>query len=136
MSVFKWGIAQAIGRPICVDPRNVNRSILNSARVCVELDVSKPLLDAIWLCFEDEAKGTLLEGFWLLQAACYHIGHDLNKCKRRRVEGEYISREEDRVAGQCLTNCLSETTAKFAPNLVVVAGIYSNMHGRKSSKAW
>ncbi|GAA0150667.1 hypothetical protein LIER_09553 [Lithospermum erythrorhizon] len=84
-------IAQTIGKPIRVDPRNLDRSVLNSARICVELYVSEPLMDSIWVCFEDETTGKLLDGFWLkvfydvvpaYGSACYHIGHGLDKCKR------------------------------------------------------
>ncbi|KAG9136594.1 hypothetical protein Leryth_027551 [Lithospermum erythrorhizon] len=84
-------IAQTIGKPIRVDPRNLDRSVLNLARISVELNVSEPLMDSIWVCFEDETTGKLLDGFWLKVfydvvpaycSACYHIGHGLDKCKR------------------------------------------------------
>ncbi|GAA0175101.1 hypothetical protein LIER_41847 [Lithospermum erythrorhizon] len=85
-------ISNAVGKPIRVDPRNVNHSMLNSARICVELDVSKTLTDAIWVCFEDETSKNLLDGFWVkvfydvvpkFCTFCSHIGHGMDVCKRR-----------------------------------------------------
>ncbi|GAA0168401.1 hypothetical protein LIER_40557 [Lithospermum erythrorhizon] len=42
-------ISNAIGNPLRIDPRNINRAILSRARICVELDVSKPFIDSIWI---------------------------------------------------------------------------------------
>ncbi|GAA0149287.1 hypothetical protein LIER_08506 [Lithospermum erythrorhizon] len=85
-------ISNSIGRPISVDPRNVNRTMLHSARICVELDVGKPLLDAILISFKDEVSKNILEKFWvkvfydevlLFCSFCCHIGHGTGTCKRR-----------------------------------------------------
>ncbi|GAA0183918.1 hypothetical protein LIER_31250 [Lithospermum erythrorhizon] len=88
-------ISNSIGRLIRVDPRNVNRTMLNSARICVELDVSKPLLEDILIIFEDEFSKVILERLWvkvfydvlpLFSDFCCHIGHGVDGCKRRWEE--------------------------------------------------
>ncbi|GAA0167140.1 hypothetical protein LIER_40321 [Lithospermum erythrorhizon] len=85
-------ISNSIGRPISVDPRNINRTMLHSSRICVELDVDKPLLDAILISFKDEVSKNILEKFWvkvfydevpLFCSFCCHIGHGTGTCKRR-----------------------------------------------------
>ncbi|KAG9139056.1 hypothetical protein Leryth_024600 [Lithospermum erythrorhizon] len=101
-------ISNAIGKPIRVDPRNVNHSMLNSARICVELDVSKTLTDAIWVCFEDETSKNLLDGFWVkvfydvvpkFCTFCSHIGHGMDVCKRRLDVSSKT---------RCLFHCLNQ----------------------------
>ncbi|GAA0159714.1 hypothetical protein LIER_38918 [Lithospermum erythrorhizon] len=88
-------ISNSIGRPIRVDPRNVNRTMLNSARICVELDVSKPLLEDILIIFEDEFSKVVLDRLWvkvfydvlpLFCDFCFHIGHGMDGYKRRWEE--------------------------------------------------
>ncbi|GAA0163608.1 hypothetical protein LIER_39628 [Lithospermum erythrorhizon] len=85
-------LANSIGKPIRVDPKNINRVNLSSARICVELDVSQPLVDSIWVRFEDEISKEVLEGFWVrvyydvvppFCTICSHICHGLESCKRR-----------------------------------------------------
>ncbi|KAG9138697.1 hypothetical protein Leryth_026169, partial [Lithospermum erythrorhizon] len=75
-------VANAIGSPLRVHPLNVNRVKLNSAFICVELDVSKPLVDSIWVSFEDDSSNSVLDGFWLevfydviprYCSSCFHI---------------------------------------------------------------
>ncbi|GAA0150427.1 hypothetical protein LIER_43098 [Lithospermum erythrorhizon] len=86
-----WSIANAIGKPLRIDPYNLSRINLNSARICVELNVTAPLVDSIWITFEDDASSTILEGFWVKVfydfvphycTGCFHIGHDVVVCKR------------------------------------------------------
>ncbi|GAA0184136.1 hypothetical protein LIER_31431 [Lithospermum erythrorhizon] len=56
-------LANPIGKPLRVDPRNINRINLSSARVCVELNVAGPLFDSIWVAFEDDVSKNPLEVF-------------------------------------------------------------------------
>ncbi|GAA0160481.1 hypothetical protein LIER_17025 [Lithospermum erythrorhizon] len=88
-------ISNSIGKPLRVDPINVNRMNLRSARVCVELDVAKPFIDSIWVCFEDDDSKEVLEGFWVKVfydvvppycIFCSHIGHAMEECKRNKAE--------------------------------------------------
>ncbi|GAA0158681.1 hypothetical protein LIER_38709 [Lithospermum erythrorhizon] len=60
-----WSIANAIGKPLRIDPYYLSRINLNSARICVELNVTTPLVDSIWITFEDDASSNILEGFWV-----------------------------------------------------------------------
>ncbi|GAA0186954.1 hypothetical protein LIER_34242 [Lithospermum erythrorhizon] len=83
-------ISNAIGNPLRIDPRNIDRAILSSARICVELDVSKPCIDSIWISIIDEVIKESIDGFWvkvlydivpLYCTACSHIGHGRDYCK-------------------------------------------------------
>ncbi|GAA0162094.1 hypothetical protein LIER_18266 [Lithospermum erythrorhizon] len=93
-------ISNSIGEPFRVDPINVNRMNLRSARVCVELDVAKPFIDSIWVCFEDDDSKEVLEGFWVkvfyavvppFCTFCSHIGHAMEECKRNKVEDSNVT---------------------------------------------
>ncbi|GAA0173941.1 hypothetical protein LIER_27441 [Lithospermum erythrorhizon] len=88
-------IANAIGKPLRVHPNNVNRVKLNSALVCVELNVAEPLVSSIWVGFEDDESNKPLDGFWLKVmydvvppycSSCLHIGHGFEVCKKGQVE--------------------------------------------------
>ncbi|GAA0146073.1 hypothetical protein LIER_42891 [Lithospermum erythrorhizon] len=88
--------------------------MLNSPRICVELDVSKPLLDAILINFIDEVSNVILEQFWvkvfydevpLLCGFCCHIGHGMGVCKRRWEEdrsGKLAAEENRSMTGRLL----------------------------------
>ncbi|GAA0165199.1 hypothetical protein LIER_20662 [Lithospermum erythrorhizon] len=88
-------IANVVGNPIRVDPNNLNRTKLNSAQVCVELDVAAPLIDSVWIGFEEEESQDILDGFWVkvfydvipppFCTSCYHIGHAMGVCKRTKL---------------------------------------------------
>ncbi|KAG9157800.1 hypothetical protein Leryth_022810 [Lithospermum erythrorhizon] len=103
-------ISNSIGKPIRVNPLNVNRRVLNSAKVCVELDVSKPLIHSIWVCFEDDESHDVLEGFWVQVyydvlpsycASCSHLGHSLEVCKlNAKVETAFTGKRVD--AANCV----------------------------------
>ncbi|GAA0165678.1 hypothetical protein LIER_21013 [Lithospermum erythrorhizon] len=91
-----WFIANAIGKPLLIDPYNLSRIKLNSAHICVELNVTTPLVDSIWITFEDDAAKTILEGFWVKVVydvvphyctGCSHIRHDVEVCKRLKEGG-------------------------------------------------
>ncbi|KAG9159509.1 hypothetical protein Leryth_022756 [Lithospermum erythrorhizon] len=88
-------ISNAIGNPLRIDPRNINRAILSSARICVELDVSKPFNDAIWISIVDDVSKVTLDGFWVKVLydmvppyckACSHIGHGMEVCKLKNAD--------------------------------------------------
>ncbi|GAA0153092.1 hypothetical protein LIER_43207 [Lithospermum erythrorhizon] len=93
-----WSIANAIGKPLRIDPYNLSRTKLNSARVCVELNVTAPLVDSIWITFEDDASKAILDGFWVKVvydvvpqycSGCSHIGHAVEVCKRLKKGALY-----------------------------------------------
>ncbi|GAA0171683.1 hypothetical protein LIER_25659 [Lithospermum erythrorhizon] len=58
-------IANAVGNPLRVGPKNINRTKLNYAHVCVELDVAAPLVDSIWVGFEEDDSQIILDGIWI-----------------------------------------------------------------------
>ncbi|GAA0183952.1 hypothetical protein LIER_31276 [Lithospermum erythrorhizon] len=87
-------IANAVGNPIRVDPNNLNRTKLNSAQVCVEIDVAAPLIDSVWVGFEEDESQDILDGFWVkvfydvippFCTSCFHIGHAMGVCKRTKL---------------------------------------------------
>ncbi|GAA0183803.1 hypothetical protein LIER_42466 [Lithospermum erythrorhizon] len=102
-------IANAVATPLRVDPNNLNRTKLNSAHVCVELDVAAPLIDSVWVGFEDDESQVILDGIWIkvfydvippFCTSCYHIGHAMGACKRNTLEVTHpIGVETDRMAG-------------------------------------
>ncbi|GAA0163947.1 hypothetical protein LIER_19696 [Lithospermum erythrorhizon] len=106
----KLSISNSIGKPIRVNPLNVNRRVLNSAKFCVELDVSKPLIHSICVCFEDDESNDVLEGFWVQVyydvlpsycASCSHLGHSLEVCKfNAKVETTFTGKRVD--AADCV----------------------------------
>ncbi|GAA0148067.1 hypothetical protein LIER_36646 [Lithospermum erythrorhizon] len=57
--------ASAVGKPLKIDPLNVHRVKLKSARVCVELNVDVLLFDSIGVNFENVLPMAPLEGFLL-----------------------------------------------------------------------
>ncbi|GAA0187566.1 hypothetical protein LIER_34854 [Lithospermum erythrorhizon] len=84
-------IANAIGTPLRVHPLNVSRVKLNSALICVELDVNKPFMNSIFICFEDNHSDGLLDGFWVVVyydvvpsfcSSCFHLGHRVEVYKK------------------------------------------------------
>ncbi|GAA0161690.1 hypothetical protein LIER_43577 [Lithospermum erythrorhizon] len=92
--VSLMSIANAVGNPLRVDPKNLNRTKLNYAHVCVELDVAAPLVDSIWVGFEEDDSQIILEGIWIkviydvippFCTACFHIGHVMGMCKRGKL---------------------------------------------------
>ncbi|GAA0145553.1 hypothetical protein LIER_05724 [Lithospermum erythrorhizon] len=140
-------ISSSIGKPIIVDQRSVNRTMLNSARICVELDVSKPLLDAILINFIDEPSNVVLEQFWvkvfydvvpLLCAFCCHIGHGMGVCKRKWEEdrsGKVSVREKANfIHADQLFDEMSQS-GNSAPSTQLAAEENRSMIGRMS-KVW
>ncbi|GAA0175485.1 hypothetical protein LIER_28652 [Lithospermum erythrorhizon] len=100
-------IANAIGTPLRVDPMNIKRVKLNSARVCVELNVAGPLFDSIWVAFADDVSKNPLEGFWVkvyydvippFCTFCSHIGHHLRACKRRSGKQVDVAKVFDKLS--------------------------------------
>ncbi|GAA0158984.1 hypothetical protein LIER_15875 [Lithospermum erythrorhizon] len=101
-------IANVVGTPLRVDPNNLNRTKLNSAHVCVELDVAAPLIDSVWVGFEDDDSQVILDGIWIkvfydvippFCTSCYHIGHAMGVCKRNKLEVTHsIGAETGRMA--------------------------------------
>ena len=53
--------ASLVDRPLRIDEPTIQRKRLGTARVCIEIDVSKPLEDEIWLTIVDEKTGEPIE---------------------------------------------------------------------------
>lgn len=72
------GMASVVSRPIRVDQNTLKVAQGRFARVCVEIDLSKPVIGKIWLrdhwyCVEDE-------GLHLICAKCGRYGHLTQDC--------------------------------------------------------
>ncbi|GAA0182956.1 hypothetical protein LIER_30463 [Lithospermum erythrorhizon] len=117
-------ISNSIGKPIRVNPLNVNRRVLNYAKVCVELNVSKPLIHSIWVCFEDDESYDVLEGFWVQVyydvlpsycASCSHLGHSLEVCKlNAKVETSFTGKRVD--AANCVDQVFDKSSIGLSEN--------------------
>ncbi|KAG9148236.1 hypothetical protein Leryth_026716 [Lithospermum erythrorhizon] len=140
-------IANAIGHPLSVHPLNVSRVKLNSAIICVELDVNKILMDSIYVCFEDDCSLRPVEGFWLKVyydvippycISCLHIGHLVDVCKKGLSENGagftpfVIMEEKNRTAPKVLDVLPQHNKPPFSArsSSSFAAGIRNN-HGRK-----
>lgn len=81
-----------VGRAVALDMATIRKTRPNVAKVCVEIDVSKPRFDRIWI--EIVNGGGELRGYWqrveyrrapMYWDKCGRFGHGLNNCRRLGV---------------------------------------------------
>ncbi|XP_019160886.1 PREDICTED: uncharacterized protein LOC109157434 [Ipomoea nil] len=82
---FLRKIARKIGRPIKIDSTTSLISKGSFARVCVELDISKPLLSKFTL--QEEVWPVEYEGLHLVCFNCGLYGHRQNQCGKNNDQG-------------------------------------------------
>ncbi|GAA0166771.1 hypothetical protein LIER_43766 [Lithospermum erythrorhizon] len=134
-------IANAIGKPLRVHPSNLNRVKLNSAQVCVELNVEEPRPDAIWVCFEDDFSKNPVDGFWIrvyydaippFCTECFHIGHRLEWCKQRKTSMNSVGKVFDYMPQPALNensgvNFAHHMFDNFPQSINTVGKVFDNM---------
>ncbi|XP_031131691.1 uncharacterized protein LOC116033077 [Ipomoea triloba] len=81
---FLMKIGKQIGRPVKVDTTTSLVSIGKFARVCIEVDLSKPLLSKFTL--EDEVLPIEYEGINMVCFTCGIYGHKQGQCGNDRAE--------------------------------------------------
>lgn len=65
-------IGKLIGKPIKVDGYTTNKSKLNQASVCIELDITQPHPTHVWI--------NLLDFGLAVKVSYFHIGHEEIHC--------------------------------------------------------
>ncbi|XP_019177873.1 PREDICTED: uncharacterized protein LOC109173071 [Ipomoea nil] len=95
---FLKKIGKTIGRPVKIDTTTSLASIGKFARVCVEIDITKPLLSKFVLHFMDWP--IEYEGINLICFKCGIYGHHQEQCGKEGVEGvaTYGQNEETSAA--------------------------------------
>ncbi|KAJ6810902.1 uncharacterized protein M6B38_105030 [Iris pallida] len=85
-----FAIAQGIGQPLLIDRATAQRSRPSKARVLIELDSSKPLPPVrLILPYGNSAWQQIkYERIPLYCDHCYHQGHSVGNCKRRKDREE------------------------------------------------
>ncbi|KAG7547784.1 Ribonuclease H domain [Arabidopsis suecica] len=78
------GIARGLGKPIKVDVTTLNFERARFARVCVEVDMSKPLKGTVMV--NGERYFVAYEGLSNICSGCGIYGHLVHNCPRRVVE--------------------------------------------------
>lgn len=89
---FIYAIASNIGKPI---KTNVNTTFATRgrfARVCVEVDLTKPLVAQFWL---DKCWHSIeYDGFHVICFACGRYGHLANKCPKNQTSVTKTTNEQ------------------------------------------
>ncbi|XP_039136996.1 uncharacterized protein LOC120274516 [Dioscorea cayenensis subsp. rotundata] len=78
-------ISSSLGRLLKIDEFTLSMSRSRYARVCLEIDLSKPLKQGFWLG-DDENRVFVVVLYEKLPTFCYHcgmVGHGSNLCSRR-----------------------------------------------------
>ncbi|XP_072993767.1 uncharacterized protein [Typha latifolia] len=85
-------VAAFFGKPLRVDETTLDHSRSRFARVCIEVDLSRPLKTAVWLGLKDERvdQRVQYESIPIICFKCGRIGHKEEECafstKEREVE--------------------------------------------------
>ncbi|KAJ6849335.1 uncharacterized protein M6B38_270100 [Iris pallida] len=106
-----FAIAQGIGQPLLIDRATAQRSRPSKARVLIELDSSKPLPPKVRLILphgNSAWQQIKYERIPLYCDHCYHQGHSVGNCKRRKDreevantgKGKEKEAEESTIAGE------------------------------------
>lgn len=77
------GLASIIGKPVRVDQNTVRIEKGRFARVCVEIDLTKPVIGKIWL--RDHWYRVEYEGLHLICAKCGCYGHMTRDCASNSI---------------------------------------------------
>lgn len=77
-----YSIASLIGNPLNLDDFTAFRSKLSCARVCVEIDLTKPRVDEIGLGIKgvEIVQKVIYENVPKYCSLCFHLGHAENEC--------------------------------------------------------
>lgn len=81
---FLFRVGEKIGRPIMIDGATTLTSRGKFARLCVEVDITKPLLARFWL--RDKIRRIEYEGIHLICFRCGIYGHNHGSCPQTQVE--------------------------------------------------
>ncbi|XP_057442300.1 uncharacterized protein LOC130734026 [Lotus japonicus] len=77
---FLMSAAKLIGKPVRVDMNTLNAERGKFARICVELDLTKPVLGKFW--FEGNWFKVVYEGLHIICGGCGCYGHHTRDCSR------------------------------------------------------
>lgn len=108
-------MASVIGRPIRVDQNTLNVQRGRFARVCVEIDLSKPVIGKIWLW--DHWYRVEYEGLHLICANCGCYGHMTRECsKNPTIPPLAVTPENQKETSQTLSgDTVSHTSTQEVP---------------------
>lgn len=95
--IFLWKIGKRIGTPIKIDEATSLVSRGKYARLCVEVDITKPLLARFKL--REEIKRIEYEGVHLVCFKCGMYGHMSDKCGKQAIERNSSELHEEGGAG-------------------------------------
>lgn len=70
--------AKLVGTPVRVDMNTLNAERGKFARICVELDLTKPVLGKLW--FEGNWFKVVYEGLHIICGSCGCYGHHTQAC--------------------------------------------------------
>ncbi|KAK0603978.1 hypothetical protein LWI29_010831 [Acer saccharum] len=84
VSDLLWSIGGMLGRMCKVDPITENQARGRFARICVEIDITKPLLGS--LSIEDRSIRVEYESLGLICFKCGRFGHCKENCRDGIVE--------------------------------------------------
>ncbi|KAF7827992.1 LINE-type retrotransposon LIb DNA [Senna tora] len=112
---FLHTIRNFIGKVLRIDTNTMTQTRGKYARLCVELDLSKPLLSKY--CVHGRQRRIEYEGLHLICFECGVYGHDLENCKIRkeRKEKEKKEKEQKGEQGSTETNREEEETTNNEP---------------------
>ncbi|XP_019151954.1 PREDICTED: uncharacterized protein LOC109148674 [Ipomoea nil] len=110
--VYLWKLGEQIGKPIKIDTTTSLASRGKFARICVEIDISKPLLAKFWI--EQEVCPIEYVGIHLVCFGCGRYGHKKEQC------GEGIGKKVREESGQevDMREVASEETQFHEPALM------------------
>lgn len=115
---FLWKIANKIGRPLRVDLTTVSAVRGRFARVCVEVDLSKPMLSKFRL--KRRTRKIEYEGMHIICFECGRYGRYKENCKERTTtDGEVHTHHEPPMEVQEQPGVAEEITDKYGKWMVV-----------------
>lgn len=91
------GIARGLGRPIRVDMTTLNIERARFARICVEVNLSKPLKGTMLI--NGERYFVACEGLMNICSSCGIYCHLVHSCPKRTVVRAVVSEESNGVTG-------------------------------------
>lgn len=103
---FLLRVGDKIGKSVKVDQQTVMAMRGKYARICIEVDLTKPFTPFIWI--DQELQAVEYEGLHLICFGCGKYGHSLDSCPQSRPdagngdrESGEMQQEQMGMGGQC-----------------------------------
>lgn len=92
-SDFLMRVGRKIGKPLYIDTSTSLVSRANYARLCVEVDISKPLLSKFTI--KRAVRGIVYEGLHLICFCCGTYGHNAENCPKNHEQVDHDQQTMD-----------------------------------------